>query len=375
MKHTDPFPERQLRTLYTAALLSPILRLIPGSAAVGGGRAAWLGPLVAIPLLLLYAWLLSHLRRGMRPGETLAPLCLRVFGARLGRLALLLLGAWLLFYTGFVLRAGAERFVVTIFPHSAQSFFVLSMGLLGLLAALGSLQSLVRVARIVAPILFFVLLAILLVAFGKIDKSELLPLSLPDGPALLGSAWPSLDILSFGLAVPCFFHLGQATAEHNGFRISALWLGGMVLFLTALGAAVQGRFGAALCVRLSTPFFALVRNLVFFRSLERLEALVVGLWLFPDFLLAGMVLHAAQTCLRLAVGKSPQPGEKRLDLQNGRWIIWLCGAAAAIIGLFIAPSPAALRRLSTQIVPLCSLAVAFGFLPLLYGVGKRKKLL
>ena len=60
MNHSDPFPQRQLRSLCTAALLSPILRLIPGSAAPLAGRAAWAGPLAALPLLLAYGWLLGR---------------------------------------------------------------------------------------------------------------------------------------------------------------------------------------------------------------------------------------------------------------------------------------------------------------------------
>ena len=45
MKHTDPISDRQLRSLAATALLSPILRLVPGTAAELGGKAAWAGPL------------------------------------------------------------------------------------------------------------------------------------------------------------------------------------------------------------------------------------------------------------------------------------------------------------------------------------------
>ena len=102
---------------------------------------------------------------------------------------------------------------------------------------------------------------------------------------------------------------------------------------------------------------------------------MVGLWIFPDFLMAGMVLHAAQHCLRLAVGKPPQPGERRFDLQNGRWLIWLCGVLAMTLGLLLAPEPEGLRLWSETVIPACSMSIAFLFLPLLYGVGKGKKLL
>ena len=61
MLKQDPYPGRQLRSLIAAALLSPVTRQIPGSAAALGGRAAWAAPLAALPALLFYAWLLSRL--------------------------------------------------------------------------------------------------------------------------------------------------------------------------------------------------------------------------------------------------------------------------------------------------------------------------
>ena len=109
MLKQDPYPGRQLRSLLTAALLSPCTRLIPGSAAALGGRTAWAGPLLALPPLLLFGWCTCLLRSRLKPGEGLPELALRRLGRNTGRAVLLLLGGWLLLYCGFTLRVGAER--------------------------------------------------------------------------------------------------------------------------------------------------------------------------------------------------------------------------------------------------------------------------
>ena len=363
---------RQLRSLCAMALLSPSLRLIPGSAVEQGGRAAWAGPLAALPLLLFYVWALCRLRRSMREGERLPELLLRALGRGPGRAALLLFGAWLLLYAGFTLRAGADRFMVTIFPRSGAAAFVIPMGLLALLAALGPFRSLLRLARMVEPLLLGVLFGILLAAFRAADPTELLPLTPADAGALVRSAWPALDLAGFGLAAWFFFL--PAGGEEGLFPRTGGWAAALCLLLTALGAAVQGRFGPALCARLSTPFFALVRNLVFFRSLERMEALVVGLWIFPDFLLTGLCLHAAQRCLRLGCGFTPREGERRFSLARGRWLIWLGGAGSTALGLFLARDPASLLLWSRKLIPALSLSGAL-LLPGLCALGiARKKL-
>ena len=189
--------------------------------------------------------------------------------------------------------------------------------------------------------------------------SELLPL---DGKGLLCSSFPALDLLAFALAARFFFLPGEA-GRGEAFLPCALRLGLFCLLLCGVGVAVQGRFGAALSARLSAPFFALVRNLVFFRSLERMEALVVGLWILPDFLLGSLCLHGAQRCLRLAFGFLPGETESRLDLSGGRLLIWLCGTVSVALGLLLGRDPARLQLWSRTVVPLLNLFFSFLLLP------------
>lgn len=362
--------EGKLDLLMGTALLSPALRLIPGSAAALGGSSAWLGPLAALPLALLYAVLLRRLRGTLRQGECFPELVRRALGRRLGGSLLLLFAGWLLVYTGFLLRAGADRLQITAYPHSGPGFFVLSMGLLVLFAALGPFRSLTRLARAVGPVLFLVLVLILLKAARSVDLSELLPLR---GEALLCSAFPSLNLLAFALAAR-FFFLPGTEQEGEGFLPCAARLGLFALLLCAVSAAVQGRFGPSLCARLSAPFFALVRNLVFFRSLERMEALVVGLWILPDFLLGGLCLHGAQRCLRLALGYRPARGESRLDFSGGRVLIWLCGGVSVALGLSLGRDPASLQHWSRTVIPLTNLFITLLLLPVtLLLCGRRVK--
>ena len=88
-------------------------------------------------------------------------------------------------------------------------------------------------------------------------------------------------------------------------RESSLWLLWMVVLLCLLITTITGMFGAELTTKMTRPFFVMVRNLVFFRTVERVEALVAMLWLFPDFLLVSLLLWSAQYCLRLIFKLDP----------------------------------------------------------------------
>lgn len=375
MKTKDSFNRNQFIALGTVVLLSPALRLIPGRPAAFSGRAAWLTPAAAVPVLLLYVYFISRFMAARQNGEGLAELTLRALGKKAGVPVLLLFSAWLLLYGGFILRSGADRLITTIYPQSSPGIFTIVMGIISLVAALGSARSIARVAKMVLPVVLSVLLFVLLFGLFSADKANLLPVTYHDAaPVLLGSL-AVVDVVAVVLYIACFFS-AMMPKEEGRFKAYSIWLGCVCLLLTALSIAVVGSFGPELTARLARPFFALVRNLVFFNSLERVEALVVTLWVFPDFLLVSMLLFSAQLCLRRAMGQSPfYQGEGLTDISRGRWVIWLCGTAVMAVGLFIGSKPHGLTLWSNTVIPLINLGFAFAVVPLIYLVGKlRKKL-
>lgn len=364
---------RQLLSLGAVIALGPALRLFPARAAQIAGRAGWLAALLALPLALAWARAMALLLDALRPGEEFPDLLLRLGGKTLGRPALTVLTLWCLAYTAFVLRSGADRLVGTVYPGASPALFSQLMGLVALVAALSSPRTLVRMGRMLLPLLYGVLGLLLFFAMRAAELGNLIPLAPSDLAPLMQAAPVPLDIVAGSGTALCFL-AGGLKERSPGFAGLARWSALLCAALSLLCAAVIGSFGAPLTARLSRPFFVLVRTLVFFRTVERVEALVVMLWIFPDFLLAALFLWVGQYSLRLLCGYRPDAAlHPRLDFSEGRVLIWALGAAAIVLSLFLAPDPAALERWSTRYVPWANLAFVFGFLPLLYIVGKKRR--
>ena len=363
----------QWMAISSLILLGPALRLLPQLTAAAAGRAAWLSVLPALPLLLFYAGLFSRWleKRPARAG--LPELLLQALGEKPGKALLLLLSLWLCFYGGFLLRSGADRLVVTVYPHSGPAVFAVSMGLACALAALGSARSLGRCAKLMLVPVLGMLLFLLLFAAKSVDTRDLLPVTVYDLPGITRAALPVLDVLSLGLFLPLFL-LGQTDTEEKLLPRYSRWLLTESLLLCLLILAVVGNFGAGLTAQLSHPFFTLVRNQVFFQSLERIEALIVSCWVFPDFLLVSLCLYAAQYCLRLALGAQPQRDSGRhTALGDKRWLIPFCALASILVALTLAPDLASLRLWSERIVPAVNLSLWFLLLPLCLMIGKIRR--
>lgn len=369
------YSRRQLLAMCTVFFLAPALRLVPAGTAQLAGRAAWAAVPAALPVILLYLWFLHAFLCRAGEGEGFAELTARAVPARLSRLLLIIYALWFLLYGGFMLRSGADRIITTVYPNASPHIFVFTMGALGLIAALDSARTLVRSACLFLPAVLGVLLLVLFFALFSIDKENLLPLTLHDAAGAAQGAVTVIDVAAAPAYMVCFM-TGLHAQKDGGLRLPFAWALGIVGLMTWLIADIIGCFGAELAARLSHPFFTLVKNLVFFRNLERVEALVVSLWVFSDFVVISLCLMSAQHCLRLAMGKRAHyAGERALDMRSGRWVIWLCAGACVACSLLIAPEPRALDFWSRYIIPGINLAFGFVLLPLVYLSGRIRKTL
>lgn len=367
------FKRNQLLSICTVIILAPALRLFPSGPAELAGSAAWLSSAAALPPLLFYVYFLSRFMAPRQDGDGLAELFLTYLGDKAGRVILILLSVWLAVYGGFVLRSGAERFVTTIYPNSSPAFFSIIMGVLGAIAAFGSLRSLARIAKIVLPVVIGVLLLVLVSALFSVDAGNLLPLTWRNTIPVIKASSAAVNVIATTLFLSCF--AARMTPNMPGKEKDfSLWVIFMCALLCFIGLDVIGSFGADLTASLTQPFFSLVRNLVFFHSVERVEALVVTLWVFPDFLLISLLMHSSQHCFRRALGQDPAYcGEKLSDMSNRRWLILLCALISIVCSVLIAPDARSLELWSEKIVPAINLAVTFILVPLVFLTGKLRK--
>ncbi len=367
---------RQYFLLCSLAVLSPLLRLVPQETAAYAGNVSWLCAAAAYGPLLLFGLLLNAMLRARRPGEGMGELILRALGPVFGRGLLAVYALCFLLYAAFLLRSGADRFLTSVSIFRSAWPYAAVLLILALFGALGGPKPLFRAAEIFYPALMALLLFALLFALPQLHVRRLFAVSAADAAPVLRGAVPLLNIGCGMLFYPTFFEGRVSALEGRGGAVAG-WLARLCLLAAVLNAVAVSMLGASLTAHLSYPFFTMLRNVSIFHAVERFEALIVGMWVLPDFALLALMLLLASGAARTVLGCPPKNdgGGRLFRLENGRIVIWICAAAVFVLAQLLTPNAFTLREWSCRIIPAATLILTAGCVPVIFLIGKLRKTL
>jgi len=339
----------QLMAMAFVSILSPMTRLLPAAAVALAGSGAWLAPLAALPICLLYFRMLADMTAMRRDGQGMCELLEMAWGRHMGGAVCAIIGLWLVFYSAFTLRNASERILSAVYNSGSTWVFSLLLTGMAVAAARGTLRSLARSARIFAILGGLILAPLLIMAGADVKTEYLLPVTFYDAPEIMLAAIPVLNLM-------CYF--GYFTFLYGGVRrapgdegVTMRWLIGALVAAFSLIYSTVGCLSSALCLRLQSPFFIMIRNVTLFGVAERVEALVLGLWVISDFVfISGQIMTSSQILSR-------RGGLRRQD-----WCL-IIGAAAFGGSFLLGSSAFDLRALSYGAVPISNMAIMLVIIP------------
>lgn len=359
--------KKQFAAMILTSLLSPLLRSLPRAAVHSAGKGAWLCVLPAFFLLMAMLALHGCFLRQLRPGMGYADLILKWLGPVAGRLALLLYWAWFLFYTGFILRSGAERLAAAVYPESPVFPFMIVIATLCLLVALGPLRAAGRCAFLLRSFLLIALSLILLFAAPNISQDNLTPIPWTDTTGLLLGSLPIAAIGGLAGSFPFLMRYVEPVDQPARKTVPIILV--TLAIAGILCIEVVGTFGPALTEKLTYPFFLMVRDISIFHITQRIEAVVVVLWIFADFILCSSMLRCAHECLRTVLSLPDPESEPIFSLKNGRWLLWAETGLILLLGILVTRTAFQLEEWGDRIVPFIGVILMHAALLLFFFVG------
>jgi spore germination protein (amino acid permease) len=337
---------RQMLILLFAGTLSPTIRALPRRSAAIGGTGGWLSAVVAIVPVLLVAWAILACLRRMPKGSGLGELMERGVGKGAARVLSGVYAGWMLLSVAAFLRIYSERFLSTTYANSSIYLFLISILLLTLWNSNGSFGAFARMGQIFFVILVITLALVLGLTASQVKAENILPLWWEDTPDILKSSIPAMGTLAYGVYL--FFLGGQTKDLTENRRMVLRWTFSFGVLLTVMQVITMGVFGAPMVARMQVPFFMLTKEINLYGAMERMESMIVALWVITDVVLVGLMVRAICAALEFA-----------FQLSDGQKL-----ATPLVLGLLpaavlIAASQFALEEFCTKVLNTGNLLLAY----------------
>ena len=357
----DKISIRQAFIIVLAFTYSPFMRSIPYFTAKQAKQAAWLAPLLASLILLLAVFIFQGIYKKYTDKEmSFMDILYDVFGKWIGKALVLTYFIFTTILLCYYTRYYCERLVATTYYNVDIKLFLVSMLVFIAFVMRFKLVIFARMSEIIFLVLLLIFFILSTLNIPNIELHRITPISISDFfPVVKAGIGVSSGYLLFSY----IFLVSDKINKTDKIKKYGLEL---VIFYTIvipiLVITVIGVLNYSTVERSTIPYLVAIKHISLFQTIEKIESLVVGIWILSDFALLYFFSYANIHILKSLFGlKEPK------HLNN----IYL-----TFVGLFtltLAVSKFELEDFEQLILMPVGIVFGFGIPVLTYAVGKMRK--
>ncbi len=262
---------------------------LPGITAHFAGRDAWMAPLVATLPGICLALVVSSLARRF-PGQTIIQYLQTLLGTWPGRAAGFFYIFFFLHTNGVIIREFGELMVTMVMPLTPLLVFHAVIIFLCAWAIRGGLEILARIMELTIPAIVFLFLVTILLTAQDMRLDSLLPVLENGFKPVIRASLPPIGWRGEIVLLAMFFPFLASPDQGGRCAVTAVVFIGLVLAADAVVNTVV--FGDAVG-RMTTPTFSLVRQVSVANFVERIESVLVAIWVVGMFGKIGVFYYTA----------------------------------------------------------------------------------
>ncbi|UOF88821.1 spore germination protein [Fodinisporobacter ferrooxydans] len=262
----------------------------PSGLAQEGKQDGWMAEILALALGLLLVWLYNTLGKRF-PNLTLAEYCQEILGKWPGRAVALLFLSYYFVLASLLLREIGDFLTTQIMPETPiQAVHVIFLIIVIMGARLG-LEPLVRAGEIFLPWVIFLFLVMVVFISPQIKFDNMQPLLGEGFKPVLRAAFPALGLPYMELCVflMIFPYINRPEKIGKAFGIGTIIAGVMLIIVVLLSILVIGADLTALQIY---PSYVIVKKISIGHFLERIEAVMAGIWFLTIYFKLTLCFYA-----------------------------------------------------------------------------------
>ncbi|MDA8212624.1 MAG: endospore germination permease [Clostridia bacterium] len=291
MQGQEKISSSQCLLLFITLVTATAVLFVPAITAQEARQDGWLSALVFSTLFaLLVAVICTSL--GLRfPGRTVIQYSPEILGRFLGKLAGLGYIFFFIHINSIIVREFGDFLTTVFLPDTPIDIFVATLLLLGASAVRNGLEVIARMNQFVFPLLLFSYMLIIVLVARDMDLHNLLPvLEGGIGPVLKGSFSLSAfrgEVCLILMLLPSLNNSKEATLTTVK---AVIWIG---ILLTVDTVATLAVFGPDITSVQVFPFLNLARYISLGNFVERIESLVILIWVAGVVVKVSLIYYVA----------------------------------------------------------------------------------
>jgi len=339
---------------------TPALRIIPSTTAAIAKQAAWFSPALSFVLLIPVIFALKSVFMKYQD-KSFTEILEIIFGRFIGKMAGIGYILFILALTAINTRSTSDQLVLSICPHVKPDYFILAMlVLIAFSVYKGGFTVIARMGEILLPVFVSAFLLLCCLAGQNIKLSRILPIcGLDFLPVLKASAF----VGGVEAHLPLMFLLGNFI--NNKEKIGRTCMRTAVVYtllLIILLVTVVGSLGAETTADAPLPFMTAVKLISVFQSIERIEPIIVMLWIFSDYLLISVLLLSLLNML-----------QSLCKLSNTRNLIMIYLIVVYFLAMILGRNLFEIQRFLEAFLPPMLLFLGYALPLLAWIAGKARK--
>jgi spore germination protein KB len=285
---------RQVMIIFFFTAVSGITRVVTPESGKFISKASWLAPFAALVPVLLLIYVLNKITAKHKE-KPLAELIELIFGKIAGKIILFIFLMHTLFLMAVFLRTFGEKFISTIFPNVAPSFFTIILLMFALVAVRRNIEAFARFAEIAFIIIIAGFAVSFLLAIFHADPKNLYPVTYYDFTAIAQSSVPLISLWSL-LTFSLFLGgvITHRSAHDSGQDKTARTMTKFMLIIAIFNflasVLVIGIFNADTAANMSMPYFMIFKSIKTSGVVQSFEAFFILFWAFTDFIMISYYL-------------------------------------------------------------------------------------
>ncbi|TDG00358.1 GerAB/ArcD/ProY family transporter [Paenibacillus piri] len=289
MEKMGTINRRSFAVLVTFFMTGTSILITPSGLAISAKQDAWVACLIGIGMNLATG--LLYVLLGQRlGGQTLVQFCESTLGKWLGKAVSA--GFVLFFYLLASLMVGDLGYFVTsqIMQETPMEVLQMLFMIVVVMAVRSGFIVYTRAALVFFPWLLLLFLVLIVPLAPKFQFRNFMPfLEYGFKPVLHGAFtfWSLQELIVMLMFYPL---VAGASVRRNGFATGIL-IGGAILLLTTIGSIAV--LGQKLTANQLFPAYTLAKNISIGHFLERVEGIMISIWVLSIFLKIVLTFHAA----------------------------------------------------------------------------------